>query len=116
MNPIKLTLISFLVLIYNVSCDTENKSDIHTETLESVKKQTPVLLDLSLPENTSDLDSEKQVTNDSITSSINKHLDKSQDNDYKFSGDIHLDPGNDKDKLLLEKIDGGQINLKFNIK
>ncbi|RDH82621.1 MAG: hypothetical protein DIZ80_10080 [endosymbiont of Galathealinum brachiosum] len=116
MKQIKFMLIFLLALVSNISCDTGNNSNNPTESLKVIKKQTPVSLDLSMPENKHTIDDkfEKLETNDAIDNMINKHLNKPQNKDYKISGDIHLDPNENTDKLMLEKVDGGQINLEFN--
>ena len=121
MRQTKLTLISVLALISSFSCDTENKPDKSAETLKSIENQTPVSLDLSLPENTFSIDMEpkKQKPTDAVTNTITKHLAKLQDKNYNFSGNIHLTPDdndNNNEKLLPDKVDGDQINLEFNFK
>ncbi len=119
---------SVLILLLITACDVEiqptiekDEAIIEKSILVPVKKEIirkPPTIDLSLPNSTIFTPGNATLSANEPYSlnELNINLNKKFENNYNISGDFHIDPNENNDELLLNKIDGGRINIEIKFK
>lgn len=122
MTKLKFSLSILSLLLSLLSCEQNSSTTVETQPAVSDKKtqdinSAPVYLDLSLPDNLFDPTITHVVSepDNNLPFNMKSILNRKTESIYSFSGDLYLiqDENDDLDIPLLEKIDGGRIDMKI---